>query len=213
MSVFTLKIIACISMVIDHAGAHLFPEAVWMRYVGRLAFPIYAFLIAEGYRHTKDVKKYLLRLFIFALVSEIPYDLLGKDCLFNWGAQNVFFTLFSGLLMLFLMDWTNSLILKAFTFVSFMWIAEYCHFTYRYPGIYMIFAFDYFRDIPLLRDLNIIAANIRLFTAKIQVAGSLAIIPLSFYNGKRGPSWKYFFYAFYPCHLLIIYLVKKYLGF
>lgn len=200
-------------MVIDHAGAYLFPEAEWMRYVGRLAFPIYCFLLTEGYHHTRDVKKYLLRLLFFALISEIPYDMLGKDSLFYWGSQNVFFTLFSGLLMLCFMDWTNSVILKAFILVSFMWIGEYCHFSYRYPGIYMIFAFDYFRDLPFLRDLNIIAANIRLFTAKSQAAGSLAIIPLSFYNGKRGPSWKYFFYAFYPCHLLIIYLVKKYLGF
>ncbi len=196
-------------MVLDHSGAYLFPGQTWMRYAGRFAFPIYCFLLTEGYRHTRDVKKYLVRLLVFALVSEIPYDLLGHDSFFYPGTQNAFFTLFSGLLMLYLIDRTNSVILKAYILVSVMAISECCHFSYRYPGIYMIFAFDYFRDLPLLRDLNVIASNIRLYTAKIQVAGSLALIPVSFYNGKRGPSWKYFFYAFYPCHLMIIYFARK----
>lgn len=59
MSVFALKILACISMVIDHLGAVVYPDALWMRYVGRLSFPIFAFLLAEGFYHTKNVKKYL----------------------------------------------------------------------------------------------------------------------------------------------------------
>ncbi len=210
MSAFTLKLIACISMVFDHCGAYLFPEAVWMRYVGRFSFPIYAFLLTEGFRHTRNIKKYLFRLLLFALVSEIPYDLLGHDTFFYPGSQNAFFTLFSGLLMLYIMEWTNSTALKCFILISVMAITEICHFNYRYPGIFMIFAFDYFRDLPILRDLNIIAANIRLYYAKIQVAGSLAIIPISLYNGKRGPSWKVFFYLFYPIHLMVIYFVKKY---
>ncbi len=196
-------------MVIDHCGSYLFPDAEWMRYVGRFAFPIYCFLLTEGYRHTRNIKKYMIRIGAFALISEIPYDLLGHDSFMYWGSQNVFFTLFLGLLMLYLMDWTNSVIIKAFILISVMAISQYCHFSYRYPGIFMIFVFDYFRDLPFFRDLNIIAANIRLYYAKMQVAGSLAIIPIYFYNGKRGPSWKYFFYLFYPVHLLVIYYVKN----
>ena len=209
MSAFSIKMIALISMVMDHCGEYLFPGEKWMRLVGRLAFPLYCFLLTEGFRHTRDVKKYLFRLGLFALISEIPYDLLGHDTFFYPGAQSVFFTLTLGLYMLYLMDWTNSVFLKGLILISSMAIAQYCHFNYRYPGIFMIFAFDYFRDLPLLRDLNVIAANIRLYNASVQVGGSLALIPISFYNGKRGPSLKYFFYIFYPAHLMVLYFLKK----
>ena len=200
-------------MVMDHVGEYIFPEQTWMRYVGRLAFPLFCFLLTEGYRHTRDVKKYLIRLFILALISELPFDLLGHDTLFYPGSQNAVSTLFLGLLMLYLMDRTNSSLLKAYILVACMIFSQYFHFNYRYPGIFMIFAYDYFRDLPVMRDLNLIAANFRLYGAKIQAAGSLAIIPVYFYNGKRGPSLKYFFYAFYPLHLLIIYLIKQYIGY
>ena len=72
VSAFDLKCIAVFSMLIDHIGAFLFPSEVWMRYVGRLAFPIFGFLIVEGFFHTRDLKKYMSRLFVFALISEIP---------------------------------------------------------------------------------------------------------------------------------------------
>ena len=209
MSAFSLKVLACIAMVFDHTGEVFFPDHEWMRYVGRLAFPIYAFLIAEGFAHTKDVKKYLKRLLIFAFVSEIPFNLVSYDKLFYPKSQNVMFTLFTGLLMLYLMERSESAILKAYILTAAMLIAETFHFNYRYPGILMIFAFYYFRDFPLLCGLNILADNIRLFTAKMQAAGGLALIPISLYNGKKGPSLKYFFYVFYPLHLMVIYFIKK----
>ena len=82
MTVFALKILAVVSMFIDHSGAVLFRGDMWMRYVGRFAFPIYAFLIVEGYLHTRDVRKYLIRLGVFALISEIPFDLAFRGRLF-----------------------------------------------------------------------------------------------------------------------------------
>ena len=84
-----LKIIAMVCMLIDHAWAMLVSGNLWMTCVGRIAFPIFAFQIAEGYAHTKNFKRYLLRMFLFALVSEIPYNFLSGGWWFNPFGQNV----------------------------------------------------------------------------------------------------------------------------
>ena len=108
----TLKWIAVISMLIDHAAEVLInhnaalTDPIWAQIyvlmcgIGRIAFPIYAFLLVEGFLHTRDVKKYLARMLTFAVVSEIPFDLAVFHTPFYWGYQNVFFTLFLGLLAL-----------------------------------------------------------------------------------------------------------------
>ena len=127
LSTFTLKLIAIITMVIDHTGAIFFPDQMWLRAIGRIAFPIFVFLLVEGLFNTSNIKKYLTRLGIFALISEIPFDMafykarFGVDFLTDLkGAtqdmqildlfirrlikhQNIFFTLFLGLLAIYLM--------------------------------------------------------------------------------------------------------------
>ncbi len=208
MSVFSLKIIACISMFIDHLGHAVFPGQVWMRYVGRLAFPIYCFLLTEGYYHTRDVRKYLMRLFAFGIISEIPFDLVLNGGWYVPKSQNVYFTLFLGLLMLYIIDWSNSILIQGLAVISIMCIAQYIHCDYRYPGIWMILSFACFRDLPLFAGINVSGVNIKLFTSKIQSAGALSLIPISLYNGKKGPSSKACFYAFYPVHLMVIWLLK-----
>ena len=104
LNAFTLKIIAISSMLIDHTGAMLYPDIIWFRIIGRLAYPLFAFLICEGFRHTRNVKRYALRLALFAAISEIPFNLLHSYRLFDIEAQNVFFTLLIGLLTLYGMD-------------------------------------------------------------------------------------------------------------
>lgn len=112
MTAFTLKLIACICMLIDHTGA-VFPGETpfYFRAIGRAAFPIFAYLVAQGTTHTKDINKYLLRLGIFALVSEVPFDMAfmsyTSDYGFSWGINffrntNVFYTLFLGVLCVLL---------------------------------------------------------------------------------------------------------------
>ena len=95
-----LKSIACISMLIDHFGIVFMENNRLMRAMGRLAFPIFAFLIVQGLFHTSDIRKYIVRLGLFAVVSEIPFDLAMHDTLWYPGAQNIFFTLTAGLFAL-----------------------------------------------------------------------------------------------------------------
>ena len=129
---FQLKWIAIFSMAVDHTGALLFPEAMWMRGIGRLAFPIFAFLLAEGYYHTHDVKRYLLRLWLFALISEIPYDLAFQGTLLESGSQNVFFTLGLSLGVLELLGRLHEPAWQVIVLVCGLMIGEWNHFMAGY---------------------------------------------------------------------------------
>src|SRR5699024_2332190 len=100
LSGFQLKCIAILSMALDHTGAVLFPQEIWLRCAGRLAFPVFCFLIVEGFVHTHDVYRYMARLGVFALISEIPYDLAFRGVCLEFAYQNVFFTLLIGIVMM-----------------------------------------------------------------------------------------------------------------
>lgn len=212
LSVFDLKCIAVCSMLIDHIGAFLYPAEIWMRYVGRLAFPIYGFLIVEGFLHTRDVKKYMGRLLLFALISEIPYDLASHNTLIYKDYQNVFFTLFLALICIQALHMLQEQLLLACGVLAAVGLLT--HFVikpdYGIGGIVMILCFYVFRVHKATQYLSVAAVNICYYSG-IQSAGALALIPISFYNGTKGPSAKYFFYAFYPVHLLLLYLIRRYL--
>lgn len=211
LSVFDLKCIAVVTMLIDHIGAFLYPQAIWMRYIGRFAFPIYCFLIAEGFLHTRNVKKYMGRLFVFALLSEIPFDLARCNHAFDMNHQNVFFTLFLGLVCIYAIDSFHSIFKSAAVFLA---VGLLTHFIvqpdYGIGGIVMILLFYVFRKRTLEKWITVGALNI-VYYGGIQSAAVLALIPIQLYNGKKGPSAKFFFYAFYPVHLLILYLIRRYL--
>ena len=103
-----LKLLAVVTMLIDHMGFTLFPHAVWMRAVGRLAFPIFCFLIAEGCAHTHDKKRYAGRLLLFAVLSELPFNLMCSGQWLSWNYQNVLWTLLIGALVCWAMDWART---------------------------------------------------------------------------------------------------------
>ena len=215
MTAFTLKMIAVMSMLIDHSGHTLFPEYGIMRDIGRLAFPIYAFFIVEGYHHTRDPFRYLRRLLIFAFISEIPFDLALQDGqFFDLNHQNVYFTLAIGLLMLILINkYKDDLYLQALVVLSCFMIAEYLHTDYSWRGVVTILMFELFRYNPVMKIVSTGLIFTKIMYWK-QGYATLAHIPLSFYNGKRGPDnkfFKMFFYAFYPIHLLAIYYIYEYM--
>lgn len=216
MSAFVLKLIAAASMLIDHAAVVFIQSDSWpytiCRIIGRLAFPIFSFLIVEGFYHTSNIKKYLLRLFIFALISEIPFDLVFYNEFFYWKHQNTIFTLFLGLLTIYLIQLIETKYQKNTIFVSFAdafitilfcFASVLIKSDYSYKGILLIVAFYLFRESKLLITLSMIIISGDL----IQATSALSIIPISFYKGKKGRNIKYFFYVFYPAHLIILYLI------
>lgn len=201
---FTLKWIAMISMIIDHTGMVLFPQYRILRIVGRLAFPIYCFLLVEGAVHTLDIRKYLGRLFLFALISEIPYDLACSGQLWDFSSQNVFFTLFLGLSAIFVLQ---SQLNKAYCVVlvaALIFAAQYIHTDYGSFGVFVILLFYVFRERLFLKTAAFIVLDL-FFYGGIQSYAVVSLIPILCYNGKRGPGMKYLFYLFYPVHLLVLY--------
>lgn len=215
MSSTNLKILACITMLIDHLGAVFFGEYVIFRIIGRLAFPIFAFLIAEGFLYTHNVKRYLTRLAVFAVVSEIPYNLAFDGEIFILGSgMNIFFTLFFGLLSIYIYDNYKR---NGLYFVFLMGIiAQILNADYGILGVIIIFSFYYYNRDFRKQALSYIVITL-LFaiidfasyqTFNIQMFSVLALVPLYFYNNKKGINLKYLFYIFYPGHLLILGLLK-----
>lgn len=221
INTFILKVIAIVSMTIDHVGYVLLPQYPILRVIGRLAFPIYCFLIIEGYFHTKDIRKYLLRLLIFALVSEVPFDLafnIGNEGINPFHNQNVFFTLFLGLVVVYIYDNLKKYAIDKFylyipAFVGIFGCIILAHFTntdYEAGGVCLIFTLYVFREYKLLRIL-IASLELYLFFGVIECFGIIAFLPIALYNGKLGPKMKYFFYIYYPTHLLILFFLKNFL--
>lgn len=204
---FTLKMIAIISMLIDHVGAILFPQIVILRIIGRLAFPIFAYTLTEGFFYTHDLKKYMLRMGLLALVSEIPFDLANTGKILEFGHQNVFFTLFLGLVMLRLFTKLTGKVEQCLMVIGLFLLAEFLRTDYSSMGLLMIFMFYIFRERAGVKIAIISVINI-LLMGYIQAFGALAMIPISLHNGKQGRKMKYFFYLFYPVHLLILYIVS-----
>ena len=206
LNTFVLKWIAIISMILDHIGAIFFPQWLWLRYIGRLAFPIFAYLLVEGFVYTSDVKKYLMRLGIFAIVSEIPFDLAFYGVVLEFTHQNIFFTLFIGLLLLSLMLSTPHKIKQMIILISAFILSDCLRVDYGSWGILMILAFYEFRERKVLKLVAIAVINIFLIGYS-QAFAAFAAIPIAFHNRELGPRMKTFFYVFYPGHLFILYLI------
>ena len=203
---FQLKWIAIITMLIDHVGAIFFPGNLVFRYVGRIAFPIFCFQLVEGFFHTRNIEKYMLRLGIFAIISEIPYDLAFRGNILDFEHQNVFFTLAIGVGMMYCLEKCSGPVLKIIYVLLAMWIATTLVTDYSYKGILLISIYYFLKDQKV--EKIILGALWNLAWGIIQSFGALASIFIALYNGERGKSMKYFFYVFYPMHLLLLYVIN-----
>lgn len=225
----TLKLFALIFMLIDHIGAVILEHGVILSYnrqlpyalsysasllvsqidqilrgTGRLAFPIFCFLLVEGFFHTSNRKKYTFRLFLFALISEIPFDLAFNSSLLEFSYQNVMFTLLFGLLTIWGMEKARFVrpllaILPAAAGIFIGWLFQA---DYDWRGIILIIVLYVFYQYPV--EKTIIGCLCLLW----EPLACLAFIPLNMYNHQKGQGMKYLFYLFYPVHLLILFCIR-----
>lgn len=198
-----LKMLAIILMTIDHVGFVLFPRYTILRKIGRLAFPIFAYLIAEGMYYTRDVKKYLLRLGVFALVSEIPFDYAFRGSYWYPNSQNVFFTLLIGAACIYIYQTAEEKYMKLSFVVFLSFLAELMSTDYGMLGVWLIFGLYLTRGKWLQTFLVLAVLNILLWDG-IQAYATLAFIPLMLYNGEKGNANRSFFYVYYPMHLIVL---------
>ena len=217
----TLKVIAMISMVLDHVGDLFFPEALWLRMAGRIAMPVFSFCIAEGYAHTRDRKKYLLRMGIFALISEIPFDLAFEGKI-GFGHQNIMLTFFLSIVALELFDRirgkkdplkgrfaTGRTVLGILAVGAMAVLALLLRADYTCFAVVAVFLFYVFRDAhPAVRCGSGVAFLALTRTMGYYCTTGISFIPLILYNGRRGRGLKWMFYVFYPGHLLLLYLLQ-----
>lgn len=230
-----LKWIGIFTMFIDHVGAVLVNKILlltwnsewiniyWIcRYIGRIAFPIFCFMLVEGFLHTRNWKKYFGRMCLFALISEIPFNLAISGDWFSLKATNVMGTFALGILLLAalrgLLEPIRGKGVSARAFLrallalaaigTAMGLAEFLNMDYGAVGILSIVLFY------LLRERKIAAAlcgcGAILLMGTVELPGLLAILPILLYNGKRGSQSKYFFYIFYPGHLLLLGILAVY---
>ena len=203
---FHLKLIAACTMIIDHMGHTLFPTVLWLRCIGRLAFPIFCFLAVEGFLHTHDVKKYVRRLLLFGLLSEVPFDLAFFRTPFAPQHQNVYWTLALGVLaMAGLKRFEKENGLPGWQ--GLVWaggcaaLALAAHTDYHAIGVLIICTLYLTRADRKRQCL----AGALLFL--FELTAPLAFVLVWFYNGQRGacsPLQKKAFYWFYPVHLSVL---------
>ena len=231
-----LRTIAVIFMLSDHIWATALSFGDWMTYIGRMAFPIFAFQIAEGFVHTSNFKKYALRLLGFAVITEIPFNLFYSSRWFNPYHQNVLFTLLLGLLAIKVIDGLKKDRSLKNIALSVLWLgliilASVVGFVdYNHYGVLTVIMFYLMRDFPfawLGQLIGMILINIVIFEGlvfPVEIFGKtfeipsqgfavFALIPIWLYGNRKGKSSKilqYGFYAFYPLHMLVLFLIKHF---
>ena len=230
-SASALRVLAMAVMLLDHMWATVIPGNFWMTCVGRLAFPIFAFQIAEGFFHTADRRRYIKRLLITALIAEIPFDLVQGGTVFYPFHQNTIFTLLLGLWAICIIDaaragHTPRRWLECSGKLLGIWLLSLIGMVdYGWKGVATVVAFYLFRDFrgarlcplaamvilhSLLMEGQVFPLFGGAYSLPVQSIAILALIPIWLYNGKRGfggKAFQYAAYGFYPLHLIVLYLI------
>lgn len=236
MNRFWIKIVAITTMLIDHMGVILFPGFEWMRVIGRLAFPLFAWMIAMGFRYTRSRRRYLIRLLVFALICEVPFQLA-----FPGHGSNVLWTLALGLIAICAWGAIEDKVVGAAAVLACGIAALALKSDYDIYGVATVLLFHLFREkedrgklAGSLLLLNLIylpfsykvwstildyentarVAQLLFLRLQLVLIQTLSMASLFFvftYNEKPGPlKAKYLFYAFYPAHILVLYLIAHF---
>lgn len=237
LSAAALHLLAMAFMLMDHLWATLLPGQEWLTCVGRLAFPMFAFLAVEGYFHTRSFKRYALRMLAFALLSEIPFDMMYGGTWFYPLHQNVIWTLLLGLLGIRVMEgtrkrgrkWLYVLVCVLVTLLGYV-LGLLGMVDYYGAGVWTVFAFYFFRgrrrwqlaaQIAALYWINVELLGGQLYSLTLfgldlelcqQGFALLALVPIRLYHGRQGhhsKAFRYFCYAFYPAHMLLLALILR----
>ena len=227
-----LRLLAILFMVLDHLWATVVPGNLWLTCVGRLAFPIFAFQLCEGYRHTGDFRRYRRRLLVFALLSEIPFNLFYAGSVIFPFHQNVLFTLLLGLLamrqadMLRREEGIKKKSLRCLALLLILAGGVVLFPDYGLMGVMTVLCFFVFRDHRLFQLAAMAVLNIFAFKGQtipvslgalafdfpIQGFALLALPLIWLYNGEKGRGGKglrLFWYIFYPLHMLALYFIQR----
>lgn len=210
---FDLKLIAIITMTIDHIGAIIYNDIDIFRIIGRISFPLFAFLLVEGFKNSSNRLKYFLRLIIFAFITQPIYDYAFKS-----NTLNILFTFSLGFLLMMIIEFSKKIIDKynkgsesylyktvfySLFYILFSILAIFLNVDYTVLGITTIFIF-YLSPNILLSFILYFLSVVLLKTNDIQMYSIISFFFLYLYNGKRGRNLKYFFYLYYPLHLLLL---------
>lgn len=218
-----LKWVALITMFIDHIGAGIiepryYPmmrtEDTIIRMIGRIAFPIFCFLLVEGYTYTRNKWKYAANLLIFAILSEVPFDILFREH-FTWSYQNVYFTLLIGLFAIIVADkaekiQTNSILIRLVQLMVmgvFAYIAYLFRTDYSFWGVCLICILYFARKKGL--EWECLMGGLFMLTRPSEMIAVISFMLIYFYNGKRKNTInKYIFYAMYPIHMTLYIVIR-----
>jgi len=232
MSVFSLKLIAIVTMVIDHIGLYFFPNIILFRIVGRISFPLFCWLIANGAVHTKNIKKYLVRLLLLAIASQ-PFFYLANSTSYNVSPfkLNVVFTLFIGLFVVFCLKNLKNIFLRFGIILFFAQISNLINSEYGAMGVFsMAFFYLFYKNtvymlvfqvliystsvfwqiFPYINQINFLDIND--YKYFVQMFCLAALFLIAGHNWVKGREVKYFFYIFYPLQYFVIYIIQLYLS-
>ena len=239
ISSFTLHVLAMGLMLCDHAWAMLFPSQEWLTCIGRIAFPIFAFMIVEGYTHTHDLRRYMLRILLWACLTEIPFNMMYGGSVFYPYHQNVLWTFLESLLLIILtekcrMHFNKALAIALSAGVIILgFILGYATMVDYYGiGILTVLVFYFFRGqtwkIRLIQLICLYILNVKLLGGYCYVfhifghdiefvqqgLAMMALIPIWLYQGRQGfhnKIFQYACYAFYPLHIIILIFLQHWL--
>lgn len=215
LSSFEIKLVAVVTMVIDHIGAVFFPQNTLLRVIGRISFPLFCFMAVLGFIYTRNIYRYLGRLLICAIVSEIFFDFAFHGGIY-FDANNSVFTLAAGVASLHVMKKQGYLTGCVFTLVSGFFL-NVCHFDYGLYGtilivlIYFAYRFCMETKKSMYLSWGVVALFMIFYRPDIQAFAAFAIIFMALYDGQKGYERKWiknFFYIFYPAHLLILAIIR-----